>query len=334
MLEGLIPGRVAAEHRHRYRVFTGVGQVLASVSGRFRGEAAGTHEFPAVGDWVALSVRHDEGTATIHAVLPRKSQFYRQAAGTAGGRQVAAANVDTVFLVNGLDNDFNLRRMERYLTLAWESGADPVIVLNKADCCDDLEQRLREVESIAFGVPVHAVSCATGQGLEGLKPYLGEGRTIALLGSSGVGKSTLINQLLGKDTQSVGGLRKGDGKGRHTTTYREMLLLPGGGLVIDTPGMRELRLGTAETGLAEAFTDIRDLAAGCRFNDCTHSDEPGCAVRDALEMGELDWARYESYNKLQKEIAYQSRRENLGLVLAEREKWKKIHKAARKDGYR
>lgn len=327
--QGFLAGRVASEYKHVYRLYTERGELLAAVSGRFRHQVGERREYPAVGDWVAVSARWEERRATIHGVLPRKSRFSRQAAGVVTGEQVVAANVDTVFLVSALDKDFNPRRIERYLTLAWESGASPVILLNKADRCQQVERRVEEVEATAFGVPVHATSSATGQGMEALTPYLTAGRTVALLGSSGVGKSTLVNRLLGREVQRVNEVREDDSRGRHTTSYREMFFLPRGGLIIDTPGMRELQLWDAREGFQEAFADIERLAARCRFSDCRHQHEPGCAVKDALEAGTLDPARFESYEKLQKELAFQKRREDIREQLAEKEKWKKIIMAMR-----
>jgi ribosome biogenesis GTPase len=236
------------------------------------------------------------------------------------------ANIDAVFIVSSLNRDFNLRRMERYLVLTWESGVNPVIVLNKADLCEDVYSKITEISSIAPGVPVHAISCETGQGLDQLTPYLGTGKTVALLGSSGVGKSTLLNCLLGESIKRTGAVRSQDSRGRHTTTHRQMHLLPRGGLVIDTPGLRELRLWGSDEGISSTCEDIEEYSVRCRFNDCRHQGEPGCAVMEALESGVLDWARYQSYLKLQKEMAYISRKENLFEALEEKEKWKQIHK--------
>ena len=326
---GLLPGRVASVSRHLYRVYTEQDELLAEVSERMRHESS-RRDLPAVGDWVAVSPRGEEKRATICAVLPRKSQFSRRAAGTGDVEQVLAANIDILFIVSGLDHDHNPRRIERYLTLAGESGASPVIVLNKSDLCSDLEQKVREVRAVAGAVPVHVISCTASQGLEQLTAYLGVGVTAALLGSSGVGKSTLVNRILGEEAQRVREVRAGDSRGRHTTTSRELKVIPSGGMLIDNPGMRELRLGTAEEGLGSAFADIDSLAAGCRFSDCRHREEPGCAVRLALEEGALERGRFESYLKLQREIAYQVRKENLEEYRLEKERWKKIRCAFRK----
>lgn len=322
--EGLTPGRVALEHKGMYRVWSEDGEMLAEVSGKFRFQAGERGDYPAVGDWVALSARTDEGKATIHAVLPRKSKFSRKIAGETTEEQIVAANVDTVFLVTALNADFNVRRMERYMIMAWESGANPVIILSKADLCDNPGEKAREMEAVALGVPVHVISAESGLGLDELSHYIGEGRTIALLGSSGVGKSTLVNAFSGGDAARTGDIRESDDRGKHTTTHREMIMLAEGGLLIDTPGMRELQLWGADTGLGQSFADIEELAACCRFRDCSHNGEPGCAVCAALEDGSLESERYKSYTKLQRELAYLERKEVKSLALAEKNKWKKI----------
>jgi ribosome biogenesis GTPase len=328
--QGFIAGRVALEHKHLYRIYTEHGELLGEIAGKVRYQAIGREDYPAVGDWVVLSPRLDEKKATIHAILPRKSKFSRKVAGTTTEEQIVAVNVDTIFLVNALNNDFNLRRLERYLILAWESGANPVIVLSKADLCDDVAARVAEVESVAFGVPVHVISAEQNLGMEALNPYIQEGQTVALLGSSGVGKSTLINRICGEEKQRVNDIRKGDDRGKHTTTHRELIVLPQGGLMIDTPGMRELQLWEADEGFRDAFEDIETLAASCQFRDCRHEREPGCAVKQALHNGTLAKERYVNYQKLQRELAYLARKDDIRAQLAEKERWKKISQANRK----
>ncbi|MEK8130651.1 ribosome small subunit-dependent GTPase A [Paenibacillus filicis] len=322
---GYEPGRVTLEHKRLYRIVTAAGELLGEVSGKLMHQAAGRADYPAVGDWVALQPRLSDGRAIIHGLVPRRSKFSRRAAGPAVEEQIVAANVDTVFLVHALNQDYNLRRLERYLTLAYESGASPVILLSKADLCEDVEARTAEVESIALGVPVHAVSTLLGEGLDPLAAYLHPGKTVALLGSSGAGKSTLVNRLYGSEVLRTGGIREGDDRGRHTTTHRELIRLPEGALLIDTPGMRELQMWDADAGLGTAFGDVEELAQACRFGDCGHGSEPGCAVRAALEDGTLTAARYQNYLKLQKELAFEARKADSSLARAEKDRWKKIH---------
>ena len=296
--KGLLPGRVTLEHTHIYRVVTEQGEVLARVSGRLRHHAAQRADFPAVGDWVALEAPQAGHEARIRAVLPRTSRFSRRSAGDVTEEQVVAANIDTVFIVGGLDHNFNLRRLERYLLVAADSGASPVVVLNKADLALDPEARASEVRGIAPGAPVHTVSARHLESLRALRSHLGFGRTGALLGSSGVGKSTIANALLEREVLRTYDVRESDSRGRHTSTHRQLLMLPAdGGLLIDTPGMRELQLWDVG-GLLETFTDIAALADNCRFRDCRHRGEPGCAVAEAVKSGAVSSERYESYRKL------------------------------------
>jgi ribosome biogenesis GTPase / thiamine phosphate phosphatase len=289
------PARVSAQHRGGYDVLTEAGERRVRLSGRMRHEAASAAELPAVGDWVAL---RDQ---TIQAVLPRRSAFSRKAAWSLTEEQVLAANLDAVFVVSALNGDLNLRRLERYLTLAWESGATPVLVLTKADLCEDVGGALLSVEQVALGVGTHAVSNLTGEGLEELGLYLRPAKTIALLGSSGVGKSSLANRLVGEELQATHQIAE-DGRGRHTTTSRQLIRLPGGALLVDTPGLREVQLWDADDGIQEAFADVDELAAGCRFNDCAHLREPGCAVQAAIDEGRLPRERLQSYRQLQREL--------------------------------
>ncbi len=301
---GLVPGRVIKQARDLSTLVTAGGELDAEVSGKFRHQAVNHADYPVVGDWAALEPAGD-GRALIQAILPRRSAFTRKVAGEVVEAQVAAANIDTVFLVSGLDGDFNLRRIERYLATACSSGAAAVIVLNKADLRPDLADIIAEVAGIAPGVPVVAASALAAGGLKDITSYLVPGRTVALLGSSGVGKSTLINRLLGEDRFPTAAMSDAEaGRGRHTTTARELVRLPGGALLIDTPGMRELQLWADEEGLDRAFDDIDRFAARCRFLDCRHEGEPDCAVRAAVESGMIDDRRLESYLKLRREIRF------------------------------
>jgi ribosome biogenesis GTPase len=326
---GLVPARVVVAHARAVRVRGAEGEQIAGISGRLRHGARSPEDLPAVGDWVALRPREGGGRTLVHAVLPRRTAFVRRAAGEITVQQVLAANVDTVFLVMGLDRDYNPRRIERALVLAWESGAEPVVLLNKADLCDDIEARQSEIEAAAPGVPVRVIAAKEGRGLEALDRWLRRGWTVALLGSSGVGKSTLVNRLLGEEKQRTREVRESDQRGRHTTTHRELVLLPGGGLLLDTPGLREIQLWASEEGLATAFEDIEALAPGCRFRDCEHGSEPGCAVRAAVESGELAEDRLASYHKLRAELRSLEIREDPELRRAERARWRSIMKSVK-----
>jgi ribosome biogenesis GTPase len=301
---GWLPARVVRQSRDLSTLVGASGELAGEVSGRFRHEARGPADFPVVGDWVAMEDR-DDGRALIQAILPRRSAFTRKAAGEAVEAQVVAANVDTVFLVSGLDGDFNLRRIERYVTTAWSSGARPVIVLNKTDLRPDLEVVMAETAGVAPGVPIVGASALDERGLEGLTPYLLQGRTLAFLGSSGVGKSTMINRLLGEERFRTAAVSDAaEGRGRHTTSGRELVRLPGGALLIDTPGLRELHLWADDEGLDRTFDEIDRLASRCRFPNCGHEQEPGCAVTAAVEAGTLGVRRWESYLKLRRELRF------------------------------
>jgi ribosome biogenesis GTPase / thiamine phosphate phosphatase len=316
--EGLVPARVIAQHRSGFQLITQSGDV----NGR-----ATPGMWPVTGDWVAVDQGSD--VAMIRRLLPRSSAFVRRAAGTGRDGQVVAANIDTAFLVASMNADFNVRRLERYLAVAYESGAQPVIVLTKADLAEDPAAFVAEAQAIAFGAPVLAISAVTGLGFEALAAQVQSGRTTVLLGSSGAGKSTLLNTLAGQELMATASIREGDARGRHTTTHRELILLPSGGLILDTPGMRELGLWEAQAGLSAAFADIEALAADCRFGDCQHRTEPGCALQAALGDGRLEPDRWQAYEKLQAELAFERRKVDPREAAAHRRHWVSLHKAAK-----
>ncbi|NDI36171.1 ribosome small subunit-dependent GTPase A [Chengkuizengella sediminis] len=316
-------GRVALEHKRLYRVYTENGEVLGEVSGKFRFESASREDYPAVGDWVVLQQMEGENKAIIHAVLPRTSKFSRKVAGITTEEQIVAANVDTVFIVISLNDDFNMRRIERYLIMVWESGANPVILLSKADLCKDVDEKVSQVETIAIGVPICVISSVENTGVEQLGPYMNVGETITLTGSSGVGKSTLVNLLMEKEVQEIQDIRHDD-KGKHTTTYRELFVLPNDVIMVDTPGMREFQLWEADDSFDHTFSDIEQLASECYFKDCSHNNEPKCAVKKAIENGSLEATRYESYLKLKKELAFLERKNDKKAQKLEKDKWKKL----------
>lgn len=330
--DGFLPARVALEHKHAYLLLSEAGEVSATCTGRLLHETSHRASLPAVGDWVAVKLRDTavDGrgcVGDIHAVLPRRTTFSRASSGPVATEQVLAANIDTVFLVTGLDENFNVRRIERYLAVARASGSQPVVLLNKADLHDDPAAAEESVRAVARSTPVVTLSAVHDPELTRLSPWLLPGATVALLGSSGVGKSTLINRLMGEDRLATRAVSTAVNKGRHTTTRREMVVLPSGALVIDTPGLRELQLWNVDEGaLGGAFDDIAALAARCRFKDCTHRAEPGCAVQAALDSGTLDGSRWESYRKLQREQAYAARRVDPQLARESRDHWKKIHR--------
>ena len=300
--EGFVPARVSIAYGATFRVITADGDHLADVTGRMRHDAQGRRDLPAVGDWVAIKpTTIAGGRATIQAILPRTSVFSRKAAGTDTTEQILATNVDTALLMTAFDQDLNLRRLERYLAMTWESGASPVILVNKSDLTDQVDALRADVDRIALGVPVHAISARQSDGLEALAPYLVAGKTLVVLGSSGVGKSTLINRLVGDERLKTSEVREDDHRGRHTTTHRELIVLPTGAILIDTPGMRELQLWSADAGLVGAFDDIARLGADCYFADCQHATEPKCAVKQAVERGDLPAERLAGFQKLQAE---------------------------------
>jgi ribosome biogenesis GTPase len=324
------PGRVAIGYNYLFRISTGDGEVEAVLAGRLKHQTSSRGELPVVGDWVALRKRPDEDRGAIVAVLPRRTHFSRRLSGPVTGEQVVAANVAVVFITMALDGDFNLRRFERYLLLGRESGATPVVLLTKPDRAPDLDGQVAAVRALAGSVPVHVVSPKRGEGLDQIAPYLTSGRTGALLGSSGVGKTTIINRLMGDESRRTRDVRESDDRGRHTTTYRELVLLPGGGLIIDTPGMRELQLWEAADAVRETFDDVESLARQCRFGDCRHRDEPQCAVKAAAEAGDLAEGRLQSYLKLQDELAFTARQQDQRAQIEEKRHGRIMGKAHRR----
>jgi ribosome biogenesis GTPase len=330
---GHAPGRVTVQRRDGYLVVTDQGELRAKPSGRLRHEAREVGH-PAVGDWVALSINPAERTATIHAILPRRTAFVRRAADSTQTPQIVAANIDLAFVVTSMNADLNPRRIERYLAAAWQSGARPVVVLTKSDLCVDPQHQAAEIEALASGCPVVVVSAREGLGLDALLAHLAPGETCVLIGSSGVGKSTLVNVLLGEQRMATQAIREADGQGRHTTSHRQLVLLPGGGLIVDTPGVREVGLIDADEGLSMVFDDIERLAETCRFNDCGHAKEPGCAVRGALESGALDPSRWAHFQKLGLELAAVDEKADRAAKDAERRRLgglQKIYRATKRN---
>ena len=328
--KGLSFARVITEHKERYIIATEIGDLQAEVTGKLLYSSESAAVLPKVGDWVAVVIYEDEMKAIIHDLLPRKSVFGRKASGKKIQEQVIASNIDILFVVQSLDSNYNLRRLERYLTMAYEGNMEPVIILNKSDLCHDLNEKLQEVKNIFHNINSLAISAQTGFGINFIKELITEGKTCALVGSSGVGKSSIINSILGYNKQKVNDVRISDLKGKHTTTTRDLIILPCGGMIIDTPGMREFQLWNTEDGLESAFTEIEKLSPGCRFNDCSHIHETGCAVLNALQSGELSRERYDSYLKLRKEAEWIKRKTDPDEMKKHEQKWKKIHSQFRK----
>ena len=324
---GLEPARIIEEQRGMYRIMAKAGELRAEITGRLR--QAGAVDQPAVGDWVAIQTEPGSGCMIIRQVLERQSKISRKGAGRAPREQVLAANLDIVFMVTSCNDDFNPRRIERYLTMIWESGASPVVLLNKTDLIDDPQELVAPAEAVTLGVPVHTVSAKHDTGLDSLSRYLQPGKTLALLGSSGVGKSTILNRLLGREVQAVQEVREDDAKGRHTTRSRQLFLLPSGALVLDTPGLREVALWVSDSGLGQAFADIEQLARDCRFQNCVHRSEPGCAVKAAVERGALPSARLASYSTLRKELEHLERKADPAALANTKQRRKTIHKNLR-----
>lgn len=322
--------RIIAQGRGVWRVAGDFGECPAEAAGKLRLAAGEGADWPAVGDWVAAEVRDRGSAAQILEVLPRRGRFVRKTAGKKIAKQVIAANVDVALVVSALDGDFNPRRVERYLVQCWESGAKPVVLLNKCDACEALQEKVEAMEKAALGVPVHAISAKTSLGFDGLEKHLVRGQTIVLLGSSGVGKSTIVNRLLGRDTQEVQEVRESDSRGRHTTTGRELFVLPGGAVLIDTPGLRELQLWGADEGVSQTFLDIETLAARCRFGNCRHEGEPGCTVQAAIRAGALDTARLENWRKLQRELEFLQRKTDPDARQSEKHRIKQLMRGVKK----
>lgn len=322
--DGLSAGKVARENKNNYILYTQSGELSAELSGKFHFDAGSKEDFPAVGDWVAIRIIRDENKAIIEKLLIRKSKFSRKSAGIKTEEQIIASNIDYIFIVSSLNQDVNLRRIERYLTLIRENSIEPVIILSKADLCEDIDEKISSVKSIAPETDIHVISAASNTGIDELRKYFDGNKTAAVIGSSGVGKSTLINSLFGEEVMYVSDISLYKDKGRHSTTHRELILLPDGGMIIDTPGLREIQMWEGSDGVSETFHDIERLLGQCRFSDCKHKTEPGCVIKAAIEAGTIDEDRYRNYLKLQREIHYFENRNDKKAMLVEKKKWKKL----------
>ena len=323
-------GRVSIENKNNYHLYTDSGELIAEVSGKFHFNAETASGYPAVGDWVVIRTISDERKAIIEYVLERKNKFSRNAAGIKTEEQIITSNIDTLFIITSLNQDINLRRMERYLALAYECEVMPVLIFSKADLCDEIAEKISEVNSVSLNTKIHIISAVRNEGMSELKIYFHGNKTVGVVGSSGVGKSTLINSLCGNEVMEVSDISLYKDKGRHTTTHRELILLPFGGMIIDTPGMRELQMWEGSDGVSETFSDIEKYLGQCRFSDCKHETEPGCAIKKAIEDGEFDEKRFKNYLKLQREIRHFENRNDRKAMLAEKKKWKKITAEAKK----
>lgn len=329
--EPFTPARVYRQDKNQYHLFSEQGKLTGIVPGRLRKEALSKAQLPCVGDWVLVSEIEgaETGTVLIERLLERKSKFSRKEAGDVVDEQIIAANIDTAFIVSGLDDNFNPHRIERYLLLSWNSGAIPVIILNKADLCDDIDKKVSKIQSIAAGTPIHVISATSDEGLEALQEYMTKGSTCVFLGSSGVGKSTIINTLLGFDKFETSSVREEDSMGRHTTTFRELVQTPDKGLIIDTPGMRELQIWADSSAISQSFDDVVTLAYQCKFSDCQHNTEPGCAITKALATGELAQDRLDSYYKLLKEVEHLESQKNTAARAEKKQASKKFARLIR-----
>ncbi len=323
---GFIPARVAVEHKSLYVVYSEHGELSAELSGKFYFNADNKADYPAVGDWVAVRPILDEQKALIEHVLPRQNVFARKSAGIKTDEQILASNIDVLFIMTSLNQDLNINRLERYLTLALDNKLQSVIVLSKSDLCENLEEKLEQIKRLSDEIPVHIICSIKGDGIDELKKYFTGNKTAAIVGSSGVGKSTFINTLLGENRLVVKDIGEYKDKGLHATTRRKLIMLPGGGMIIDTPGMRELQLWEGGDGLSDVFADIEALLGTCRFTDCKHESEPGCAIRKAIENGDIDENKYQNYLKMKREIKYFEFRKDHKANIEEKKKWKKIYK--------